>query len=57
MLSSLRTVELKVDKSRMQCAVDIGIKDYNLLMEGNKSLLAECNDFQYRCQDLQVELR
>jgi hypothetical protein len=37
--------------------VDNEIKDYNLLMEGNKSLLAECNDFQYRCQDLQVELR
>jgi hypothetical protein len=27
------------------------------LMEGNKSLLAEHNDFQYRCEDLQVELR
>jgi hypothetical protein len=57
MLSLLRIVELKVDKSRMQCAVDIGIEDYNLLMEGNKSLLVERNDFQYHCEDLQVELR
>jgi hypothetical protein len=36
--------------------VDNGVKDYNLLMEGNKSLLAECNDFHYRCKDLKAEL-
>jgi hypothetical protein len=35
--------------------VDNGIKDYDLLLEGNKSLLAECDDFRYHCEDLQVE--
>jgi hypothetical protein len=41
----------------LQRAVDNGIEDCNRLMEGNKSLLAERNDFQYRFEDLQVELR
>jgi hypothetical protein len=36
--------------------VDNGIEDYNLLMEGNKNLLAEHNDFCHRCEDLKVEL-
>jgi hypothetical protein len=36
--------------------VDNGVNDYNLLMEGNKSLLAERNDFRYRCEDLKAEL-
>jgi hypothetical protein len=40
----------------LQRAVDNGIEDYNRLMEGNKSLLAERNDFQYHFEDLQVEL-
>jgi hypothetical protein len=33
-----------------------GIEDYDLLLEGNKSLLAECDDFCYHCEDLQAEL-
>jgi hypothetical protein len=36
--------------------VDNGVNNYNLLMEGNKSLLAERNDFRYRCEDLKAEL-
>jgi hypothetical protein len=36
--------------------VDNGIKDYDLLLEGNKSLLAERDDFCFRCEDLQAEL-
>jgi hypothetical protein len=36
--------------------VDNGVDDYNLLLEGNKTLLAERNDFHYRCDDLKVEL-
>jgi hypothetical protein len=36
--------------------VDNGVDDYNLLLEGNKSLLAERNDFHYRCEDLKDEL-
>jgi hypothetical protein len=42
--------------SMLQRAVDIGVEDYKLLMEGNKSLLGERNDFCYRCEDLKVEL-
>jgi hypothetical protein len=36
--------------------VDNGVEDYILLLEGNKSLLAERNDFHYRCEDLKAEL-
>jgi hypothetical protein len=36
--------------------VDNGIEVFNLLMMGNKSLLTEHNDFQYRCEDLKVEM-
>jgi hypothetical protein len=35
-----RIVELEADKSTPQCTVDNGVEDYNLLMMGNKSLLA-----------------
>jgi hypothetical protein len=40
----------------LQRAVDNGVEDYNLLLEGNKILLAERNDFRYRCEDLKAEL-
>jgi hypothetical protein len=40
----------------LQWAVDNGVDDYNLLLKGNKSLLAEHNDFCYRCEDLKAEL-
>jgi hypothetical protein len=33
-----------------------GIKDYNLLQEGNKSLLAEHSELRYCCEDLESEL-
>jgi hypothetical protein len=36
--------------------VDNGVNDYNLLLEGNKSLLVGCNDFRYWCEDLKAEL-
>jgi hypothetical protein len=36
--------------------VDNGIDDYNLLLVGNNSLLVECNDFKYHCQDLEKEV-
>jgi hypothetical protein len=36
--------------------VDIGIEDYNLLLEGNKSLLTEHNELSYRSEDLESEL-
>jgi hypothetical protein len=49
-------VELKVEKGALQRAVDSGIEDYDLLLEGNKSLLDVRNDLQYRCEDLHVEL-
>jgi hypothetical protein len=40
----------------LQRAVDNGVEDYILLLEGNKILLAERNDFHYRCEDLNAEL-
>jgi hypothetical protein len=36
--------------------VNTGIEDYNLLMDGNKSLLAERDEFYYYCKDLSAEL-
>jgi BMFP domain-containing protein YqiC len=42
--------------SMLQRAVDIGVEDYTLLMEGNKSLLADHNDFHHHCEDLEIEL-
>jgi hypothetical protein len=48
--------ELEMEKSTLQCIVDNGIEDYILLMTSNACLLAECNDFRYRCEDLEKEL-
>jgi hypothetical protein len=39
----------------LQRTVDIGVKDYALLMEGNKSLLAERDDLHHLCEGLEVE--
>jgi hypothetical protein len=47
-----RIAELKAEKSMLQCTVDNGIEDSGMLMEGNKSLLAECDDLCYRCEDM-----
>jgi peptidoglycan hydrolase CwlO-like protein len=51
-----RITELEEDKSTLQCAMDNGVEDYNLLLMGNHSLLAECNDFKYHCENLEKEL-
>jgi hypothetical protein len=48
--------ELEAEKNMLQCTVENGIEDYDLLLEGNKSLLAERDDFRYHCEDLQAEL-
>jgi hypothetical protein len=45
-----------MEKDTLQCAVDNGVEDYNLLMAGNSSLLAKRNDFHYRCEDLEKGL-
>jgi hypothetical protein len=50
------TAESAETSSMLQHAVDNGIEDYSLLMEGNKSFLAERKDFDYHCEDLKVEL-
>jgi hypothetical protein len=50
------TVESAEMISMLQRVVDNGVEDYNLLMEGNKSLLVERNDFHYSCEDLKAEL-
>jgi hypothetical protein len=49
-------VELEAEKNTLQHAVENCNKDYDLLFEGNKSLLAERNDFRYCCEDLRGEL-
>jgi hypothetical protein len=48
--------ELKVEKNTLQCAVDNVIEDYDLLLEGNKRLLAERDDLCFCCEDLQAQL-
>jgi hypothetical protein len=40
----------------LQRSMDAGIKDYDLLMEGNKSALAECNALCKHSEDLESEL-
>jgi hypothetical protein len=46
-----RIAELEAEKKMPQRALDNGIEDY-----GNKSLLAECDDFCHHCEDLQAKL-
>jgi hypothetical protein len=36
----------------LQCTVENGVEDYDLLLEGNKSHLAKRYDFCYHCEDL-----
>jgi hypothetical protein len=49
-------MELEKDKDVLQCAVDHGIEDYNLLVVGNKSLASKRDELKSRCEGLQVEL-
>jgi hemerythrin-like domain-containing protein len=51
-----RIVELQEDKNTLQRALDHSIKDYNLLVMGNKSLLSEHNELKCCCEDLQAAL-
>jgi hypothetical protein len=44
-----RIAELEAEKNLLQRAMENGIEDYDLLLEGNKSLLAERDDFRYHC--------
>jgi hypothetical protein len=51
-----RIAELEDDKNTLQRAVDSSIKDYNLLVMGNKSLLSERNELKCHCEDLHADL-
>jgi hypothetical protein len=51
-----RVTELEKDKDALQRAVDHGIKDYDLLVMGNKSLASERDELESRCEGLQAEL-
>jgi hypothetical protein len=51
-----RIAKLEAEKNTVQHTVENGNEDYDLLLEGNKSLLAERNNFHYRCEDLRAEL-
>jgi hypothetical protein len=42
--------------AKLQRSLDNGVEDYNLLMVGNESLLAECNDLLPHAEDLESEL-
>jgi hypothetical protein len=48
--------ELEKDKDVLQRIVDHGIKDYDLLVTGNKSLASERDELKSRCEGLQAEL-
>jgi hypothetical protein len=49
-------VEAAKTTAMLQRFVDAGIEDYNLLMQGNKSLLAEHDEFCYHSDDMENEL-
>jgi hypothetical protein len=51
-----RVMELKKDMDMLQRVVDHSIKDYNLLVAGNKSLASKHDELKYRCEGLQAEL-
>jgi hypothetical protein len=45
-------VELEKDKDALRCTIDRGIKDYDLLVMGNKSLTSERDELKSRCEGL-----
>jgi FtsZ-binding cell division protein ZapB len=51
-----RIAKLEAEKNTLQHTVENGNEDYDLLLEGNKSLLAERDNFHNRCEDLRAEL-
>jgi hypothetical protein len=44
--------ELEKDKYALRCTIDRGIKDYDLLVMGNKSLTSERDELKSRCEGL-----
>jgi hypothetical protein len=48
--------KLEEDKNTLQHTVDHSVKDYNLMVMGNKSLLSERNELKCHCKDLQAAL-
>jgi hypothetical protein len=40
----------------LQCSVEAGIEDYDLLLEGNKSFMSEHDEFFYCREDLKADL-
>jgi hypothetical protein len=51
-----RVTELEKVKDVLQCAIDHGIEDYDLLVTGNKNLSSERDELKSRCEGLQAEL-
>jgi hypothetical protein len=49
-------VESSETITKMQRSLDNGVEDYNLLMAGNESMLAEHNDLCHHTEDLESEL-
>jgi hypothetical protein len=44
--------ELEAEKKTLHHALDNGIEDHDLLLEGNKNLLVAHGDFRYCCENL-----
>jgi hypothetical protein len=56
--SQLTTAIVESSKtiSKLRHSFDNGVEDYNLLMAGNESMLAERNDLHHHAEDLESEL-
>jgi hypothetical protein len=50
-------VELESENCKLKAATVEAAEDYEVLQLGDSSLLAERNDFRYRCEDLEDELK
>jgi hypothetical protein len=51
-----RIAELEKDKSTLQRVVDLGTKDYNLVVTGNRKLSSQCNELKLHCESLEADL-
>jgi SMC interacting uncharacterized protein involved in chromosome segregation len=48
--------EFESENSKLKATIVESIEEYEVLQLGNTSLLADRNDFRYRCEDLGAEL-
>jgi SMC interacting uncharacterized protein involved in chromosome segregation len=48
--------DLESENSKLKATIVESPEEYDVLQLGNTSLLAECTNFRYRCEDLGAEL-